>query len=27
MKSSVDSGDIDDSVCYVPIYGFSFEIP
>jgi hypothetical protein len=26
MKSNVDGGDVDDSVCYVPFFGFSFEI-
>jgi len=26
-KSSVDGGDVDNSVCYVPVYAFSFAIP
>jgi hypothetical protein len=26
MKSSVDGGDVDDSVCCVLVYVFSFEI-
>jgi hypothetical protein len=27
MTSSVDGGDIDDSVCFVLVCGFCFEIP
>ena len=26
MKSSIDGGDVDDSVCYILIYGFSHRV-
>jgi hypothetical protein len=26
MKCTVDGGDVDNAVCYVPVNGFSFEI-